>query len=158
MERNFPHLYAPITLGRTTFRNRMFSAPMGGPDGLYVAYTAAKRGHQVILCEKAVPDANVRHRLLMLKRMEELKDDLIILTDHKVLKVTVEGLVCEDPEGKEVLVAGPSVICALGQRSRAKAVEELYDTAPWVRVIGDAARASTITNAVYWGYHAALDI
>jgi hypothetical protein len=25
-------------------------------------------------------------------------------------------------------------------------------------VIGDAARVSTITNAVYWGYHAALDI
>ncbi len=27
-----------------------------------------------------------------------------------------------------------------------------------VRVIGDASKVSTITNAVYWGYHAALDI
>ena len=32
MERKFPHLCRPITLGRTTFRNRMFSAPMGGTD------------------------------------------------------------------------------------------------------------------------------
>ena len=32
MERKYPHLSAPITLGRTTFRNRMFSAPMGGTD------------------------------------------------------------------------------------------------------------------------------
>ena len=32
MERKYPHLCAPITLGRTTFRNRMFSAPMGGTD------------------------------------------------------------------------------------------------------------------------------
>ncbi|MBP3883716.1 MAG: FAD-dependent oxidoreductase, partial [Olsenella sp.] len=32
MQRQFPHLTAPITLGRTTFRNRMFSAPMGGTD------------------------------------------------------------------------------------------------------------------------------
>lgn len=32
------------------------------------------------------------------------------------------------------------------------------DTAPYVRVIGDASRVSTITNAVYWGYYAALDI
>ena len=24
----------------------------GGPGGLYAAYTAARRGHQVILCEK----------------------------------------------------------------------------------------------------------
>lgn len=32
MQRKYPHLCAPITLGRTTFRNRMFSAPMGGTD------------------------------------------------------------------------------------------------------------------------------
>ena len=32
MIRKFPHLCSPITLGRTTFRNRMFSAPMGGTD------------------------------------------------------------------------------------------------------------------------------
>ena len=25
----------------------------GGPGGLYAAYTAARRGHQVILCEKS---------------------------------------------------------------------------------------------------------
>ena len=32
MVRKYSHLCAPITLGRTTFRNRMFSAPMGGTD------------------------------------------------------------------------------------------------------------------------------
>ena len=32
MQRKFPHLSSPITLGRTTFRNRIFSAPMGGTD------------------------------------------------------------------------------------------------------------------------------
>ena len=32
MERKFPHLSSPITIGRVTFRNRMFSAPMGGTD------------------------------------------------------------------------------------------------------------------------------
>lgn len=53
---------------------------------------------------------------------------------------------------------GKSVICALGQRSRTNAVNDLNGTAPFVRVIGDAVRVSTITNAVYWGYHAALDI
>ena len=94
----------------------------------------------------------------MLKRMEELKDNLTICTDHKALKVTAEGVVCENKEGQEVLVPGRSVICALGQRSRTDVVNELYDTAPFVRVIGDAAKVSTITNAVYWGYHAALDI
>ena len=32
MKRNFPHLSSPIQIGRVTFRNRMFSAPMGGTD------------------------------------------------------------------------------------------------------------------------------
>lgn len=43
-------------------------------------------------------------------------------------------------------------------RPRTADVRALYDSAPFVRVIGDASRVSTITNAVYWGYHAALDI
>lgn len=32
MERKFPHLSAPIRIGNVTFRNRMFSSPMGGTD------------------------------------------------------------------------------------------------------------------------------
>lgn len=32
MERQFPHLSKPITLGKVTFRNRMFSAPLGATD------------------------------------------------------------------------------------------------------------------------------
>jgi len=57
-----------------------------------------------------------------------------------------------------LLVPGHSVICALGQRSRTAAVEALRDAASYTAVIGDASRVSTITNAVYWDYHAALDI
>lgn len=32
MKRKYPHLSSPITLGRVTFRNRMFAAPMGSTD------------------------------------------------------------------------------------------------------------------------------
>lgn len=32
MERKYPNLCSPITIGNITFRNRMFSAPMGGTD------------------------------------------------------------------------------------------------------------------------------
>ena len=94
----------------------------------------------------------------MLKQMDALRETLTIYTGHKVLTVTGEGVVCQDKDGREVLIPGGSVICALGQRSRTDVVEALSGSAPFVRVIGDAARVSTITNAVYWGYHAALDI
>lgn len=55
-------------------------------------------------------------------------------------------------------VPGKTVICALGQRSRTDVAEELRDCAPYVCTIGDCAKVATITNAVYQGYHAALDI
>ena len=32
MEYKYPHLCSPITIGKTVFRNRMFSAPMGGTE------------------------------------------------------------------------------------------------------------------------------
>ena len=32
MNRKYPNLCKPITLGKVTFKNRMFSAPMGGTD------------------------------------------------------------------------------------------------------------------------------
>ena len=32
MKRKYPHLTSSITIGKVTFRNRMFSAPMGGTD------------------------------------------------------------------------------------------------------------------------------
>ena len=61
-----------------------------------------------------------------------------------------------------MLVPGHSVICALGQRSRTAsrtaAAEALRDAVPYTAVIGDASRVSTITKAVYWDYHAELDI
>lgn len=114
-----------------------------------------KRVHLVEMRDALAPDANVRHRPLLLKEIEKY---VTVHTGCKGLEVRPDGILCEDKEGKQILVPGTSVICALGQRSRTDVVEALRGTAPFVRVIGDASRVSTITNAVYWGYHAALDI
>lgn len=72
--------------------------------------------------------------------------------------VRPDGVLCETEARKQILVPGTSVICALGQRARSEVADALRDSAPFVRIIGDAHRVSTITNAVYEGYHAALDI
>jgi NADPH-dependent 2,4-dienoyl-CoA reductase/sulfur reductase-like enzyme len=128
----------------------------GGLAGCECAIHLGMEGRHVHLVEMRdmlAPDANVRHRPLLLKEIEKY---VTVHTGLKGLRITEEGVVCENKEGKEVLVPGTSVICALGQRSNDASA--LYDGAPFVRVIGDAAKVSTITNAVYQGYHAALDI
>ena len=114
-----------------------------------------KKVHLVEMRDQLAPDANVRHRPLLLAEIEKYAT---VHTGYRGLEVTKEGIICEDPSGNKVTVPGSTVICALGQRAATDTVEKLMDTAPYVRVIGDASRVSTITNAVYWGYHAALDI
>ena len=115
-----------------------------------------KNVHLVEMRDQLAPDANVRHRPLLLKEID--KYVAAVHTGCKGLEVRPDGVLCETTAGEQVLVPGTTVICALGQRSRTDLVDALRDAAPFVRVIGDAAKVSTITNAVYWGYHAALDI
>ena len=114
-----------------------------------------KNVHIVEMKDRLAPDANVRHRPLLLAEIEKY---VTVHTGVKGLEITKSGIICENMEGKQVLIPGETVICALGQRPSIDQVEQLKDTAPFVRVIGDAGRVSNITNAVYQGYYAALDI
>ena len=114
-----------------------------------------KEVHIIEMRDELAPDANIRHRPLLLK---EINKYATVHAGCKGLEVSKEGILCEDKEGHQMLVEGDSIICALGQRSRRDVVDALRDGAPYVAVIGDASKVSTITNAVYEGYHAALDI
>ncbi|WP_342419074.1 FAD-dependent oxidoreductase [Paenibacillus sp. FSL H8-0168] len=131
----------------------------GGLAGCEAAIHLAQEGKTVHLVEmraELAPDANIRHRPIMLKEIE--KNNIQVHLGFKGLNVTQEGVVCADQNGEEHLVPGTSVICALGQRPRRNVVDELIDCAPYVAQIGDCVKASTITTAIYQGYHAALDI
>ena len=130
----------------------------GGLAGCECAIHLGMEGKEVHLVEmrkELAPDANVRHRPLLLKEIDKY---VTVHTGCRGMEVTKEGILCETEEKEQILVPGTSVVCALGQRSRSDVVEKLRDSAPYVAVIGDASRVSTITNAVYEGYHAALDI
>ncbi len=130
----------------------------GGLAGCEAAIHLAQEGKKVTVVEmreELAPDANVRHRPLLLKEIDKLVE---VRTGLRGKEITAEGVVCEDKDGKEHLIKGSSVICALGQRANTDVVEALRDSAPYVVSIGDCAKVATITNAVYQGYHAALDI
>ena len=131
----------------------------GGLAGCETAIHLAQEGKKVHLVEmrsELAPDANIRHRPILLGEIE--KQGVEVHTEFKGLKVSEDGVLCSDKEGNEVLVPGTHVICALGQRANRNVVDELIDGAPYVAQIGDCVRPSTITTAVYQGHHAALDI
>ena len=81
-----------------------------------------KRVHLVEMRDELAPDANVRHRPLLLKEIEKY---VTVHTGCRGLEVTKEGILCENKEAQKLLVPGSTVICALGQRSRTDVVEEL---------------------------------
>ena len=114
-----------------------------------------KQVHLVEMRDDVALDSVIRQRPLLLEKLNKL---VTVHTGYKGLEVTKEGIWCETKEGEKVLVPGTTVICALGQRPRWNVAQELYDCAPWVRVIGDANAVGTITKATYQGHHAALDI
>ena len=129
----------------------------GGLAGCEAAIHLAQEGKKVHLVEmrpELAPDANIRHRPILMQMVEKYVE---AHTGYQGQEVTSEGVICKDPEGKEVLVPGKSVICAVGQRANRAAVNQLRDCAPVVREIGDCVRPSNITSAIYMGYHAGLD-
>lgn len=130
----------------------------GGLTGCECALQLARTGHKVHLIEmrsELAPDANIRHRPILLAELEN--EDIDVLTGASAKCVTADGVTVAI-DGEERTVPCRSVVAAIGQRSRSDIVDELRDGAPFVRIIGDAQRPANITLAIYEAYHAALDI
>ncbi|MBF7097378.1 oxidoreductase [Alkalibacter mobilis] len=131
----------------------------GGLAGSEAAIHLAREGKKVHLVEmraELAPDANIRHRPILLKEIED--QGIEVLTEYRGLCVTEDGVVCSDKNGQEQLVPGKTVICALGQKSRRNIVDELIDCATVVSQVGDCVKVADITQAIYQGHHAAMDV
>ncbi|MCQ2196218.1 MAG: NAD(P)/FAD-dependent oxidoreductase [Bacteroidaceae bacterium] len=130
----------------------------GGLAGCECAVHLGMEGKQVHLVEMRdtlAPDCNIRNRPILMRKVAEYTT---AHTEYKGLKVTADGVLCQDKDGNEVLVPGKTVICALGQRANRADAEALRYSAPFVREVGDCLRPANITKAIYEGYHAALDV
>lgn len=130
----------------------------GGLAGCEAAIHLAEEGKKVHLVEmrsELAVDANIRHRPILLKKVEEL---VTVHTNLKALKITKEGVLCQNENSLEELIPGESIICAVGQSALTKEAQTMLNCAPYVAQIGDCVCPSTITTAIYQGYHAALDI
>lgn len=130
----------------------------GGIAGCECAIHLGQEGKKVTLIEmgeEIARDANKRYKPLLL---EEVKKYAIVYTGYKGTEIKLDGIICKDKNNEEKFISGKTIICALGQRSREEITKKLEMLVPFTSVIGDAAKVSTITNAVYLGYHAALDI
>ena len=130
----------------------------GGLVGCETALHLAMDGKEVTVIEMldiVCPDANPRYRLLLMTQLEKY---ITCKTEMCGLRVTKEGIVCADKDGSEILFKADTVICAVGQKPLRNVAQSLRDSAPEVIEIGDCVKASNVTEAVFRGYWAGIDI
>jgi 2,4-dienoyl-CoA reductase-like NADH-dependent reductase (Old Yellow Enzyme family)/thioredoxin reductase len=131
----------------------------GGLAGCEMALHLSKEGKKVNLVEMndaLAPDANIRHRPVLLQEIET--STIKVYTNHRGMAIVNNGVVCETRANDQVLIKGKTIICAMGQKPRRDVVEQLADAAPMVMTIGDCAKVSNITTAIYQGHHAGMDV
>lgn len=131
----------------------------GGLTGCECALHLARMEHKVHLIEmrgELAPDANIRHRPILLAELDD--EDIDVICNATAQKVEPEGVSIRTENGEEKLIPCQCVISAIGQRSRNAVVDDLRSSAPFVRIVGDAQRPANITLAIYEAFHAALDI
>ncbi|HFZ8995220.1 TPA: FAD-dependent oxidoreductase [Citrobacter freundii] len=131
----------------------------GGLAGCEIAIHFARQHKRVKLVEmndQLAPDANIRHRPLLLA--EIARAGIEVYCQHRALEIVDDGVICMTQEKETVRLQSKGVVCALGQHSRQAVIDELRDCAPWVAQVGDCVKVATITQAIYQGHHAAMDI
>ena len=130
----------------------------GGLVGCETAVHLAQEGREVTVVEmldELCPDANGRHRPLLLAKLEGLVKGR---TGLRGTRVTPDGLACADKDGNEVFIEADTIVVAVGQRALRETAGSLRDCAPEVYEIGDCVKPAQVTQAVFRGHFAALDI
>ena len=131
----------------------------GGLVGCESAVHLAQNGKDVTVVEMmkdVAVDANVRQRPILLDMLAKLR--VRVETRMKGIKITDRGLVCTDEAGKERLFETDTVVCSVGQHALREVVNGMLDAAPEVVEVGDCIKPQKVTEALYRGYHAGLDI
>lgn len=130
----------------------------GGLTGCECALLMASKGKNVHIAQRSplAKDCNIRHRPILLREIEAR--GVNVHQGWRGKEIKSDCVVFSNAEGEEMTIPADTVVCALGQRSREDMVYELRHSAPFVRVVGDAIAARTITDATYEAFHAAIDI
>ena len=130
----------------------------GGLVGCESAVHLSQLGHTVTVLEMGAllaPDANPRHRPILLVELEAR--GIEVHTATRAIAVR-DGGVTAMQNDTEAFFAADTIIIATGQNPRMTAANSLRGICPKTEFIGDCVNVRNIREAVFRGYHAALNI
>lgn len=106
--------------------------------------------------DEIAPEANWMHKEGMMQAFA--KQNITTVTGRKVVSISEDGVTVADKNNETTVIASDSVVYAIGMRPNNHLVDELRDSAPFVRAVGDCVRARKVSSAIYEAYYAAVDL
>ena len=130
----------------------------GGLVGCEMGVYLSGLGREVTVLEtgsRLAPDSNPRHRPILLKLLEEVAETR---TGTTAVSIVPEGVVTAGPDGIPELFKADTVLVAAGMKPLRSEADLLRGLAPKTSFIGDCVAARNIREAVFRGFHVALDL
>jgi 2,4-dienoyl-CoA reductase-like NADH-dependent reductase (Old Yellow Enzyme family)/thioredoxin reductase len=131
----------------------------GGLSGVDCALELAIEGKEVTIVELldniAIETAFINQQAIKAK-IAEYKVN--VLTKHKVLRISSDGIVAADANGNEVVIKGDTVITAFGTRANKALADTIQDKYPDAVLIGDCNKVGNIGTSIIAGFTAAYAI
>ena len=131
----------------------------GGLVGLETAeYVAMQNRRATVVEMQAQAGADV-HFSIQYHVLKSLRgSDIPVLTNTKVVRFTVDGAVCEGPDGEFVLKGFDQVAMAVGSKSYNPLEEALTGKVAYLKAIGDAIDVGKIAQTTDYAMHAVLNL
>ena len=120
----------------------------GGLVGCETAIHLGRQGKNVTIVEmrdKLAPEANLFHQAAV---EGEIKKYVTVAVKTTGKEITEEGILCRNESGEERFFKADTIICSVGMRPRAEAVESLRTLVDEFYPIGDCVRPRQVTQAV----------
>ena len=127
----------------------------GGLVGAEGAVGFAHEGKECVIVEMKPEIAMEVNSFYRGGLMPQVEKAAVCHVNTKVKEVLPEGVLCER-DAKEFVIAGDTVVCALGFASPYDKVDALADLVDEYHIIGDCRKVGKIYDAVNNGYYSAL--
>lgn len=122
----------------------------GGPTGCEVALELSEKGCNVTIVEQ-LPQIGAKieamTKKIIIKRLK--KNNVRILTEHLLSRISDQGATVIDKEGKEHFIKGDRVIVAVGNRPDNRLFNEVKELGIEVYQIGDCLEVRSAKEAIY---------
>jgi 2,4-dienoyl-CoA reductase-like NADH-dependent reductase (Old Yellow Enzyme family)/thioredoxin reductase len=124
----------------------------GGATGCEVALELSERGASVTIVEQ-LPNIGAQVEAITKKIiLEKLgKNSVRILTEHRLSKVSENGVFVTDKNGNELFLEGDNVIIAVGNRPNNTLFDQVKQLGIEVYQIGDCLEVRSAKEAIYEG-------